>query len=65
MIHDQMFISAVPSKNAVSVDIKHMTHHISGQVKGCMYIMFYIVDTAFSYWRELNISSGIYQGKRK
>ncbi len=51
---------APQSKNAVSIDIKYNTsskHQISGQstsiLKGCMYIMFYIVDTPFSYGREL------------
>ncbi len=50
--------SALPSKNAVSAKIKHIVdtsikHAISGQsttvVKGCMYIMFDMVDTVFSY----------------
>ncbi len=56
--------TAVPSKNAVSANIKHSidtpsTRQISGQsttvVKGCMHIMFDIVDTAFSFGRALII----------
>ena len=51
----------VPSKNAVSANIKHIgpiEHAISGQstpmVKCCMNIlMFDVVDTAFSYGRAL------------
>ncbi len=53
--------SAVPSKNAVSANIKHSRyfHYTSNffqsttVVKGCMYIMFNVVDTAFSYGRAL------------
>ncbi len=52
--------AAIPSKNAVSANIKHsiylIKHSISGQsttvVKGCMY-MFDMVDTTFSYRRPL------------
>ena len=54
--------SAPPSKNAVSANIKDSVRHfhkcqISGQsttvVKGCIYIMFDMVYTAFSYRRAL------------
>ena len=49
--------SAVPSKNVVSANINildtSIKHQISGKsttvVKGCMYIMFKMVDTAFIY----------------
>ncbi len=41
-------------QNIVDTSIEHWN---SGQsitvVKGCMYIMFNVVDTAFSYWRVL------------
>ncbi len=54
--------SALQSKNAVCANITHsidtsIKHQISGQstsmLKGYMYIMFDMVDTAFSYGRAL------------
>ena len=61
-------LSAAPSKNAVSANIKHkvvdtsIKRQISVQstavVKGCMRIMFDMVDTAFSkedYWSSANL----------
>ena len=51
-----------PRKKAVSANIKHsrytsIKHPISGEsttvAKGCMYIMFDIVDTVFNYERAL------------
>ena len=65
----------MPSKNAVSANIKHIVdtfikHPISSQstimVKGCMYIMFDMVDTSFDLWKSIDrllISSGIFPGK--
>ena len=59
---------AVPSKNAVSANIKHsrtgtfITHHISGQsttvVKGMYIVMFDMVDTAFGCGRAFEAYSG-------
>ncbi len=57
--------SALQSKNAVSTSIKY-NQQISRQstsiLKGCMYIMFYKVDTPFSYGRGLIVcyTSGIF-----
>ncbi len=43
-------------------------HWSTSIVKRCMYIMFQIVDTAFSSWQRIDhllITSGIFQDKRK
>ena len=63
-------ISAVTSKNAVSANIKHSWYcpYTSNfwsnnyVIKGCMYIMFDMVDTAFTYKRALIIVCKFLQG---